>query len=174
MWLRSVILRCCQLSESWRTERHRPHMRELVTFFGLQFNAGASSLLAGASDLLGGERLGGPSTCGTSRCVLLHWLLQVQALATAIGKQTAKPTSVHVLATCVRPSAGALLSRGDAAPVRVLSPAPELEAAMKGLKRMQARRGLCKDWSSKKFLTLLKWQAVRLTKARLVASPSRM
>ena len=128
---------------------------DLVTFFGLQFHPRSSSLLDG-------------QPCGAVRCLVLHWLLQVQALATAIGRQLAQPTSVHMLATCLRPSMGPLLSQLGGAPVRVLSPAPELAAALQGLRRLQEGTQCCPGWTSEKALTLLKWQAVSLTGARLV------
>jgi hypothetical protein len=126
-----------------------------VTFFGLQFHPRSSSLLDG-------------QPCGAVRCLVLHWLVQVVHLATAIGRQLAQPTSVHMLATCLRPSMGPLLSQLGGAPVRVLSPAPELAAALQGLRRQQERTSCCPGWTSEKALTLLKWQAVSLTGARLV------
>ena len=128
---------------------------DLVTFFGLQFHSGSSSLFDG-------------QPCGASRCLVLHWLMQVVDLATAIGRHLAQPTSVHMLATCLRPSMGPLLTRLGGAPVRVLSPAPKLAAAMRGMRQQHERTQCCPGWKSQKTLTLLKWQAVSLTSAKLV------
>lgn len=128
---------------------------DFVAFFGVQFHPRSSSLLD-------------KQPCGAVRCLVLHWLMQVQALATAIGNQMAQPTSVHMLATCLRPSIGPLFSQLGGAPVRVLSLEPELAGALQGLRRQQERTRCCPDWTSEKALTLLKWQAVSLTGAKLV------
>lgn len=109
-----------------------------------------------------------------SRCALLQWLRQTQALAELIAEASGEGTSVHLFSACLPRGVDVLMRRIGRAPVTVHEiHAPELEDALQGLYRQQQASGCCPEWDkrrSSKFRTLLKWQFVsEFSGARLVA-----
>lgn len=108
--------------------------------------------------------------CGITSCVLLSWLRQVQGLATAVSQMSDERCSVHLITRCLHPRTGTALNRPSSAPVTV-HPGHALELR-RILGRMWSRacpHCLEGGFRGRKFQTLLKWQVVGHTQARLVA-----
>ena len=114
-----------------------------------------------------------PACSIESRCALLQWLRQTQALAELIAEVSGEGTSVHLFSACLSCGVDVLMRRIGRAPVIVHEThAPELEEALQGLHRQHRASGCCPGWDlerSSKFRTLLKWQFVsEFSGARLV------
>ncbi|KAL3895197.1 MAG: hypothetical protein SGPRY_013579, partial [Prymnesium sp.] len=110
--------------------------------------------------------------CQTSLPSLLHWALQVKALASRVAQLSGERLSVHVFSACLAPAWGELLSENaDGASVKLRVHAAhrsDIRLAVHALRETSSRLDCCYDWRQHMVATLLKWEIMAMTRARVV------